>query len=78
MKIIYHSCINGYITEVVFPQGSEIFALMESAIRRVKYIIGDKIKDVPQEIIEHNCTRGELIDMNNWSKNDIKDNNAEK
>lgn len=66
MKIIYHSCTNGYVTEVVFPQGSEIFAIMLNAVERVKNLVGDKIKDVPQELVEHDCTRAELIDKNKW------------
>ena len=78
MKIIYHGCIDGYLTEVVFPQGSEIFAIMTDAFSRLGNLVGEHIADIPQEVIEHNCTRGELIDMNNWSKNDVKDNNAEK
>ena len=70
MKIIYHACSDGYITEVVFPQGSEIFAIMSNALERVKGIIGENIQSIPQECIEYTCSRGELIEKKGWSKND--------
>lgn len=68
MKIIYHACPDGYITEVVFPQGSEIFAIMSNALKRVESIIGENIKNIPQECIEYTCSRGELIEKKGWSK----------
>lgn len=58
MKIIYHACTDGYLTEVKFPQGSEWFTTMSDALIRVGELFGkDKFKDIPQERIEHNVDK---------------------
>ena len=62
MKIIYHACTDGYLTEVVFPQGSEWFSTMLDALIRVGELFGkDRCKDIPQERIEHDMNKYEFL-----------------
>lgn len=72
MKIIYHACPDGYITEVVLPLRSEIFGTMESAQKRVENLLMFRsdidIKDISQEYLEHTCSRVELIKQKGWDK----------
>ena len=62
MKIIYHACINGYLTEIQFEDNySRLFATMQDGHNYVSYL-RENVANVEQSMIEHNCLKDELIE----------------
>lgn len=60
MKIIFHSCIDGYITELQFEENqSRIFWTMQDCFEYAKTFLED-VKQIPQERLEHQCYKWEL------------------
>lgn len=61
MKIIFHSCTDGYITEVQFEDNrSRIFLTMQEGFEYVSSFFED-VKRIPQERLEHSCFAEEIV-----------------
>ena len=57
MKIIFHSCTDGYLTEIQFEGSiSRIFYTMQDALEYMRIFLND-IKEIPQERLEHEGLR---------------------
>lgn len=57
MKIIYHCCVDGYLTEIQFEGSiSRLFYTMQATWEYMQIFIKD-VKEIPQERLEHDCTR---------------------
>ena len=62
MKIIYHNCIDGYITECQFEDNrSRLFATMQDAHEYVNYF-HENVANVKQLMIEQECSKYEVIE----------------
>lgn len=60
MKIIFHSCIDGYLTEIQFDGNiSRIFYTMQDAFAYVHTFLKDA-KEIPQERLEHKDSKESL------------------
>lgn len=57
MKIIFHACTDGYLTEIQFDgRRSRIFYTMQDAFEYMSIFLPD-VKEIPQERPEHKCSR---------------------
>lgn len=57
MKIIYHCCVDGYLTEIQFDGSiSRLYYTMQAACEYMRIFIKD-VKEIPQERLEHDCMR---------------------
>ena len=53
MKIIFHGCVDGYLTEIQFDENiSRIFYTMQDAFEYMNTFLKN-VKEIPQERLEH-------------------------
>ena len=59
-KVIYHACVDGYLTEIQFEEGrSRLFSTIQEALTYLSFFCNPSV--CPQEQVLERCSKSDIL-----------------